>query len=85
MSSHPGLRRSNTLGPRGLWWGFFNEGTNMDHREVENSLYSGATDDYELGPFWLRKQHRKVDPDMEHELSLPHADDKPAHQKTMWE
>ena len=53
-----------------------------DPRDVENHMVIDAEDEYEYGVgYWMRGRHRKVDPDLQHDLGLPHDDDKPAYDK----
>jgi hypothetical protein len=49
-------------------------------------MESGATDEYEHGSaYWIRKYHRKVDPDYNGSDGLVYDDSKPAHEKTFAE
>lgn len=49
-------------------------------------MESDDTNEYEQGSaYWIRKHHRKVDPDAEREIGLAYEDDKPAYDKRMAE
>ncbi len=57
-----------------------------DPHDIPSRMECDADSEYEHGSaYWIRKQHRKVDPDLEHELSLPYDDSKPAHEKVFAE
>lgn len=54
--------------------------------DIPSRMESDDTNEYEQGSaYWIRKHHRKVDPDYNGSEGLVYDDSEPAHAKKMWE